>query len=251
MRIGMGLLQPRPLAEDNENRASRRPILLPAMTRVRSPGSSAPATKEEQPVVYLIDDDESVREGMADLLRSVGHNVQSFGSAQEFLDSKRPDVPGCIVLDVRLPGPSGLEFQRTLTRSEIHLPIIFISGHGDIPMSVRAIKSGALEFLTKPVHEQQLLDAVQTGVEQDRARRQQARSVAELQERFGSLTPREREIFKLVVSGRRNKQIAADIGLSEMTVKVHRSQITRKMQARSLVDLVRMADKLGTSTKTA
>jgi FixJ family two-component response regulator len=205
--------------------------------------------KEEQPVVYVIDDDASVREGMADLLRSVGHKVESFGSAQEFLNSKRPDVPACIVLDVRLPGPSGLEFQRTLTKSGIQLPIIFISGHGDIPMSVRAIKSGAIEFLTKPVHEQQLLDAVQAGLEQDRARRQAAEGVAELQQRFDSLTPREREIFNLVVTGRRNKQIAGDVGLSEMTVKVHRSQITRKMRAKSLVDLVRMADKLGISTK--
>jgi RNA polymerase sigma factor (sigma-70 family) len=205
--------------------------------------------KEEQPVVYVIDDDASVREAMADLLRSVGHKVESFGSAQEFLNSKRPDVPACIVLDVRLPGPSGLEFQRTLTKSGIQLPIIFISGHGDIPMSVRAIKSGAIEFLTKPVHEQQLLDAVQAGLEQDRTRRQAAEGLAEVKQRFESLTPREREIFNLVVAGRRNKQIAGDVGLSEMTVKVHRSQITRKMRAKSLVDLVRMADKLGTSTK--
>ena len=207
--------------------------------------------KEDQPVVYVIDDDASVREGVAHLLRSVGHKVQSFGSTQEFLESKRPDVPGCIVLDVRLPGPSGLEFQRTLIKSNIPVPIIFISGHADISMSVRAIKSGAIEFLTKPLNEQQLLDAVQAGIEQDRARRQEATSVAEVQERFNSLTPREREIFKLVVSGRRNKQIAADVGLSEMTVKVHRSQITRKMGAKSLVDLVRMADKLGLSAKTA
>jgi FixJ family two-component response regulator len=205
--------------------------------------------KEEQAIVYVIDDDVSVREGMADLLRSVGHKVQSFGSAQDFLDGKRPDAPGCIVLDVRLPGPSGLEFQRTLSKSNMQLPIIFISGHGDIPMSVRAIKSGAIEFLTKPVHEQQLLDAVQAGIEQDRARREEAKSVSEFHERFQSLTPREREIFNLVVSGRRNKQIAADVGLSEMTVKVHRSQITRKMRAKSLVDLVRMADKLGISAK--
>jgi len=205
--------------------------------------------KEEQAIVYVIDDDVSVREGMADLLRSVGHKVQSFGSTQDFLDGKRPDAPGCIVLDVRLPGPSGLEFQRTLSKSNMQLPIIFISGHGDIPMSVRAIKSGAIEFLTKPVHEQQLLDAVQAGIEQDRARREEAKSVSEFHERFQSLTPREREIFNLVVSGRRNKQIAADVGLSEMTVKVHRSQITRKMRAKSLVDLVRMADKLGISAK--
>ena len=205
--------------------------------------------RQEQAVVYIIDDDESVREGVADLLRSVGHMVRSFRSAQEFLDSDRDDLPGCIVLDVRLPGPSGLEFQRTLIRSDIHLPVVFVSGHGDIPMSVRAMKSGAIEFLTKPLHEQQLLDAVQAGIERDRDRRRQANAVVELQQRFRSLTPREREIFTLIVAGRRNKQIAADLALSEMTVKVHRSQITRKMAASSVVDLVRMADKLGISTE--
>lgn len=205
--------------------------------------------KEEQAIVYVIDDDESAREGMADLLRSVGHAVRVFRSGQEFLDSKPDDVPGCIVLDVRLPGPSGLEFQRTLSKSNIQLPIVFVSGHGDIPMSVRAIKSGAIEFLTKPVHEQQLLDAVQAGIEHDRERRRQAKTFGELRERFDSLTPREREILGLVVSGRRNKQIAAQCGLSEMTVKVHRSQIMRKMAAGSVVDLVRMADTLGVPTR--
>jgi FixJ family two-component response regulator len=205
--------------------------------------------REEQPVVFVIDDDASVRDAIADLLRSVGLGVESFGSTQEFLQSKRPDAPGCIVLDVRLPGASGLEFQRTLNQSSIHLPVIFISGHGDIPMSVRAMKSGAIEFLTKPVPEQELLDAVQTGIERDRARRQEAKIVADLRERFDSLTPREREVLALVVTGRRNKQIAAQAKLSEMTVKVHRSQIMRKMRAKSLVDLVRMADALGVSTR--
>jgi FixJ family two-component response regulator len=204
---------------------------------------------QEQPVVFVIDDDASVRDALADLLRSVGLGVQSFTSTQEFVQSNRPDAPGCIVLDVRLPGPSGLEFQRTLTESSIHLPIIFISGHGDIPMSVRAIKSGAIEFLTKPLREQELLDAIQVGIERDRSRRQEAKIVAELQARFNSLTLREREVFTLVVTGRPNKQIAAQLELSEMTVKVHRSQITRKMQARSLVNLVRMADTLGVSTR--
>jgi FixJ family two-component response regulator len=205
--------------------------------------------KEEQPLVFVIDDDASVRDAIADLLRSVGLEVQSFGSSQEFLQSKRPDAPGCIVLDVRLPGVSGLEFQRTLNKSNVHLPIIFISGHGDIPMSVRAMKSGAIEFLTKPLPEQELLDAIQTGIERDRARRQDAKVVAGLRERFSSLTPREREVMALVVTGRRNKQIAAQAKLSDMTVKVHRSQIMRKMGAKSLVDLVRMADALGVSTK--
>ena|SRR6266550_1618421 len=207
--------------------------------------------REEQPVVFVIDDDASVREAVIDLLRSIGLGAKSFGSTQEFLQSTRPDVPGCIVLDVRLPGPSGLEFQRMLINSNIQLPIIFISAHGDIPMSVRAMKSGATEFLTKPLHEQQLLDAVQAGIERDRARRKEAKVVAELKERFESLTPREREVLTLVITGRPNKQIASQANLSEMTVKVHRSQVMRKMQAKSLVDLVRMADKLGVPTRKA
>jgi FixJ family two-component response regulator len=202
---------------------------------------------EERAVVFVIDDDASVRDAVADLLRSVGLAVESFGSTQEFLQSKRPDAPGCIVLDVRLPGSSGLELQRTLSKSNIELPVIFISGHGDIPMSVRAMKSGAIEFLTKPLREQELLDAIQTGIERDQARRQAAKVVAELRKRFDSLTPREREVLALVVTGRRNKQIAAQAKLSEMTVKVHRSQIMRKMRAKSLVDLVRMADALSVS----
>ena len=202
---------------------------------------------EEQPVVFVIDDDASVRNALEDLLSSVGLAAESFGSTLEFLQSKRRDAPGCVILDVRLPGPSGLEFQRTLTESGVRLPIIFISGHGDIPMSVRALKSGAIEFLTKPLNEQALLDAVWAGIERDRTRRLEAKTVAELQERFNSLTPRERAVFTLVVAGRLNKQIAGELALSENTVKVHRSQITRKLQARSLVDLVRIADKLGIS----
>jgi len=204
---------------------------------------------EEQPVTFVIDDDAIVREAVADLLRSVGLSVKAFGSTQEFLHSKRPNAPGCVVLDVRLPGASGLEFQRTLTEAGILLPVVFISGHGDISMSVRAIKSGAIEFLTKPLREQELLDAVHAGIERDRARRQQASLVAELQERFDTLTSRERQIIALVVSGRANKQIAYGLKLSEMTVKVHRSQIMRKMRARSLIDLVRMAGRLGVSAE--
>ncbi len=206
-------------------------------------------TAEEQPVVFVIDDDGMVRDAVKDLLRSVGLRVESFGSAQDFLQSKRSDAPGCIVLDVRLPGASGLEFQRTLVQSGIPLPVIFISGHGDISMSVRAIKSGAIEFLTKPLREQELLDAVQVGIERDRARRRQANLVDELQERLNSLTSREREVLALVVTGRPNKQIAHQLELSEMTVKVHRSQASRKMRAKSLIDLVRMADRLGISTE--
>ena len=204
---------------------------------------------EQQLVVFLIDDDASVRDGVSDLLRSVGMGVESFGSVQEFLQYERADVPGCIVLDVRLPGTSGLEFQRTLADLSIQLPVIFISGHGDISMSVRAMKSGAIEFLTKPLRDQELLDAVHAGIERDRVRRQQAKVVGELQERFMSLTSREREVLPLVVADRQNKQIAHELNLSEMTVKVHRIQVMRKMRARSLVDLVRMADMLGVSTR--
>ena len=203
---------------------------------------------DEQPVVYVIDDDASVREGLEDLLRSVGLTVKTFGSTRDFLLNERSDVPACIVLDVRLPGTGGLEFQRTLMNSGIQLPVIFISGHSDIPMSVQAMKSGAVEFLTKPLHEQALLDAIQAAVERDRAQRQEAKVVAELRQRFISLTSREREVLALVIAGRVNKQIAADLELSENTVKVHRSQITRKMRAKSLVELVRIADKLGISS---
>jgi FixJ family two-component response regulator len=202
---------------------------------------------ELQPIVFIIDDDTSVREGISDLLRSVGLGVQTFGSTQEFVSSNRPDARGCIILDVRLPGRSGLDFQQTLGELGIRLPVIFISAHGDIPISVRAMKSGAIEFLTKPINEQQLLDAVQAGIELDRANRQDDALATELRARFDSLTPREREIMSLVVSGKLNKQIGFQVGLSEMTVKVHRSHVMQKMQAKSVVELVRMADKLGVS----
>jgi RNA polymerase sigma factor (sigma-70 family) len=206
---------------------------------------------DEVPLIYLVDDDVSVREGVADLLRSVGLRVEAFASPKEFLDRKRPDAPGCLILDIRLPGPSGLELQRVLTGSDSQLPIIFISAHGDIPMTVRAIKSGAIEFLTKPLNDQQLLDAVHAGIERDRGRRQEAHTLTELRLRFDTLTQREREILSLVVSGKPNKQIAAHLGLSEMTVKVHRSQAMHKMKAKSVIELVRMADKLGLSNHEA
>jgi FixJ family two-component response regulator len=195
-------------------------------------------------VVFIIDDDPAIRESLQNLLRSVDQASQAFGSTQEFLDSARPDAPGCLVLDIRLPGRSGLEFQRELALSGLHLPIIFITGHGDIPMSVSAMKAGAIEFLTKPFRNRDLLDAIRKGIDRDRARRRETAVVEKLQERFSALTPREREIMALVVTGRLNKQIAAELGLSEITVKVHRGQVMHKMQAKSLVDLVRMADRL-------
>jgi FixJ family two-component response regulator len=200
---------------------------------------------EPPPIVFVVDDDASLRRAVENLLRSVGLRVETFGSAQEFLQSKRPDAPGCILLDVRMPEQSGLEFQRTLTAASIHLPIIFLSAYGDIPMTVRAMKSGAVEFLTKPLREQELLDAIQLGIKHDRARRQEVIAKAELQERLDSLTTRERDVLAVVVTGRLNKQIAAQLDLSETTVKVHRRQIMRKMRARSLVDLARMTDTLG------
>jgi RNA polymerase sigma factor (sigma-70 family) len=201
----------------------------------------------EQPVIFVVDDDASAREGIEDLLQSVGLRVMTFGSPQEFLDRVRPDAHGCIVLDVRLPGTSGLEFQKVLADAGIRLPVIFITGHGDIPMSVTAMKSGAIEFLTKPFREQALLDAINAGIEKDRLRREGSNRVLELQQRFERLTPREREVFALVVTGRPNKQVAAELGLSEMTVKVHRSQVTKKMRATSVVELARIADRLGLS----
>jgi FixJ family two-component response regulator len=199
----------------------------------------------EQPIVFVIDDDQSIRDALHSLLRTVSLEVRTFQSTQQFLESERPDAPGCLVLDVRLPGVSGLDFQRELVKSNIQYPIIFISGHGDIPMTVRAIKAGAIEFLTKPFRDQDLLDAVQVGIERDRMRRRDESAVAELQERVDALSAREREVMALVVTGRLNKQIAADLDVSEITVKVHRGNVMRKMQAKSLAELVRMADRIG------
>ena len=198
--------------------------------------------------VFVIDDDPSMRGALEDLVGSVGLQVRAFASPQDFLQSKRLDVPGCLVLDVRLPGMSGLTFQKELVKLGIALPVIFITGHGDIPMSVRAMKAGAVEFLTKPFHDQELLDAIHAAIERDRERRREAVLVAELQERYAMLTERERQIMTLVVVGRANKQIAAELNLSEMTVKVHRGQVMRKMHAGSLPELVRMADRLGVPT---
>jgi FixJ family two-component response regulator len=196
-------------------------------------------------VVFVIDDDPSMRAALEDLVRSVGLQVQAFASPLEFLESKRPGAPGCLVLDVRLPGMSGLTFQKELVKEGVTLPVIFITGHGDIPMSVRAMKAGAVEFLTKPFHDQELLDAIHAAIERDRDGRREMVILTELRKRYATLTERERHIMRLVVAGRANKQIAAELNLSEMTVKVHRGQVMRKMKAGSLPELVRMADRLG------
>jgi len=195
-------------------------------------------------VVFVVDDDAAMRRSLENLLRSVGLRVAAFASTQDFLSSKRPASPACLVLDVRLPGASGLELQKGMAGTEHEIPIIFITGHGDIPMSVQAMKAGAVGFLTKPFRDQDLLDAIQLGLARDRAWLENEKAIAALRARSATLTPREREVMALVVAGRLNKQIAYDIGISEITVKVHRGQVMRKMKAASLPDLARMADKL-------
>ena len=214
--------------------------------RPKSPPEDASANPPvKEPIVFIIDDDESVRRALTNLFQSVGLEVEAFGSAQEMLQSKLPDVASCLVLDIRLPGLSGLDLQTELAKANIHIPIIFITGHGDIPMTVRAMKGGAVDFLTKPFRDQDLLDAVMTAIERDRKRREVDKTVANLQSLFETLSAREREVLALVASGMMNKRIAAELGLAEITVKIYRGHIMKKMGAKSLADLIRMTEALG------
>jgi FixJ family two-component response regulator len=209
------------------------------------PKSSHEPASAKEPIVFVVEDDDSMRRALSNLFHSVGLEVELFGSASEMLQTKLPDVASCLVLDVRLPGLSGLDFQTELANANIHTPIIFMTGHGDIPMSVRAMKGGAVDFLTKPFRDQDMLDAVMTAIERDRKRRQDEKIVANLRALLETLTAREREVLALVSSGLMNKQVAAELDLAEITVKIHRGHIMKKMGAKSLADLVRMAERLG------
>ncbi|HEV2153815.1 MAG TPA: response regulator transcription factor [Bradyrhizobium sp.] len=206
---------------------------------------SPPQENADQPIVFVVDDDASMRRALTNLFESVGLKVEAFGSAPQLLQAKPPQVPSCLVLDIRLPGASGLDLQSDLAKANIHTPIIFITGHADIPMTVRAMKGGAIDFLTKPVRDQDILDAVQAAIERDRKRRDLNKTVSDVRSRFESLSSRERDVLALVTSGLMNKQVAAELGLAEITVKIYRGHIMRKMGAKSLADLVRMSEALG------
>ena len=206
---------------------------------------SPPEENADQPIVFVVDDDASMRRALTNLFESVGLKVEAFGSALQLLQAKPPQVPSCLVLDIRLPGASGLDLQSDLAKANIHTPIIFITGHADIPMTVRAMKGGAIDFLTKPVRDQDILDAVQAAIERDRKRRDLNKTVSDVRSRFESLSSRERDVLALVTSGLMNKQVAAQLGLAEITVKIYRGHIMRKMGAKSLADLVRMSEALG------
>jgi FixJ family two-component response regulator len=203
--------------------------------------------KDSDPIVFVVDDDESVRDAVRRLIASVGLRVETFGSTREFLDGKRPEAPSCLVLDVRLPDVSGLELQRDLAAANVHIPIIFITGHADVPMTVRAMKAGAVEFLTKPFRGQELLDAIQEAIAKDRVTWNERAQMADLRARYDSLTPREKEVLMLVASGLLNKQVGAELGTSELTIKTHRGRVMQKMGADSLADLVRMAERINPS----
>ena len=203
--------------------------------------------KDSDPIVFVVDDDASVRDAVQRLIASVGLRVQTFGSTREFLSSKRPEAPACLVLDVRLPDSSGLELQDDLAQANVHIPIIFMTGHADVPMTVRAMKAGAVEFLTKPFRGQELLDAIQQAIAKDRAAWNEREQMSELRGRYESLTPREKEVLKLVTSGLLNKQIGAELGTSELTIKTHRGHVMEKMGAESLADLVKMSERLNRS----
>jgi len=202
---------------------------------------------DTDPIVFVVDDDASIRDAIKKLISSVGLRIETFGSTREFLSAKRPEAPSCLVLDVRLPDVSGLEFQRDLAQANIHIPIIFITGHADVPMSVRAMKAGAVEFLTKPFRGQELLDAIQEAIARDRAAWTERQQIKTLRTRYDALTVREKEVMKLVVSGLLNKQIGAELGASELTIKTHRGRVMQKMEADSLADLVRMSERLSPS----
>jgi FixJ family two-component response regulator len=213
------------------------------------PMSPRDLAKTQDSIVFVIDDDEGMRRALANLFQSVGLEVEVFASASEMLQSKLPDVASCLVLDVRLPGLSGLDFQIELAKANIHIPIIFVTGHGDIPMSVRAMKGGAIDFLTKPFRDQDMLDSAMMAIERDRKRREAEKTISGLRDHFETLTPREREVLALVSAGLMNKQIAAEIGIAEITVKIHRGHVMKKMGARSLADLIRMAEAIGIRAK--